>query len=263
MQQLNKETQTAMDRHTADSMTTSPSIRHMPLREAWLFAIYQLRLLNWWLFLFMIIGFLGSGALFWLTVRNGGPAAMSKGNELSRFVFESGAGLIAGCLTSFLIVGDTLLELQMTTRAGIGKILTWRYLLTFFILAICSAGFLTWTRLFGTTYTQHQTLLVWLFMWLAPVLVMSMLALLFSLLTRNAPLGTVMASLPLIADLLFHSDMLPVAGFRPFFIPFSIWEYDAPDWWENRLALVGISLLLAIACWLWLRREEHLLGNMR
>ena len=37
---------------------------------------------------------------------------------------------MASTLTSFLVVGDPMLEVMMTTHAGIYKVLAWRYLAT-------------------------------------------------------------------------------------------------------------------------------------
>jgi hypothetical protein len=232
-------------------------------REAILLATYHIRLLNWWLFLLMALGFVGSCGVYWLTAHTGTPVALGRGNELSRFVLESGAGLVASTLTSFLVVGDPMLEVMMTTHTGIYKVLAWRYLLTLVFLLIFSAAYLAWSLWYGTTYTSHQTILFILLTWLAPVLVMSMLGLLGALMTRNAALGAVIAALPLMADLFLHDDLLPIALYRPFFIPFTIWEHDSSDWWLNRFVLLGCGLALALCCWWWLRREERLLGNLR
>src|ERR1700726_4209051 len=84
--------------------------QHMPLREGILLIFYHLRLLNWWLFLLILLGFLGSGGLVWLQLHTGGSQGLSRAAELSRFVMEPGAGLLAGMLASSLLVGDPLLE---------------------------------------------------------------------------------------------------------------------------------------------------------
>jgi hypothetical protein len=237
--------------------------RKISWHEAMLLATYHIRLLNWWLFLLMALGFVGSCWVFWLTAHTGTPLALGRGNELSRFVLESGSGLVAGALTSFLVVGDPMLEVMMATRAGIYKVVAWRYMLTLMFLLIFSASYLAWSLWYGTMYSTHQTVLFLLFTWLAPVLVMSMLGLLGALTTRNATLGAVIAALPLMANLFLKDDLLPIALYRPFFIPFTIWEHDAADWWLNRFVLLGCGLLLALCCWWWLRREERLLGNLR
>src|SRR5258708_14635096 len=186
--------------------STMPTARRMPLREALLLGIYHMRLLNWWLFLLMFLGFLGSCGIFWLTVRSGNPGAIDRGNEFSRFVLETGAGLVAGLLSSFLVVGDPLLELMIATREGIYKVLGWRLLLTLLILLLCSSAYLTWSLSWRAAYTVPQTFFSVLFVWIAPVFTMSMLGLLGSLLTRNAPLGAVIAAVPVMIALFMHSD---------------------------------------------------------
>jgi hypothetical protein len=236
--------------------------QRLPVREAILLARYHLRLLNWWLFCLMVLGFLGACALLWLELRPGGPMSLGHAISLSQFVLESGAGLVAGMLTSSLIVGDPVLEVTMTTRAGIYRVLLWRYLLTLCILLLCSTLYLTWSLWNGVSYAVQQNALFILLVWLAPVLVMSMLGLLGSLITRNAALGAVIAAIPLMAAIFMHDILLAIPAIHPFFIPYTYWGHDAPDWWTNRLALLGVALALAAWTWYWLRREERLLGNL-
>jgi hypothetical protein len=242
--------------------TSAPTARRMSWREAFLLATYHTRLLNWWLFLLMLLGFAGSAALLWLEVRAGTPDAFGHGDELSRFVLESGAGLVVAMLASSLVVGDPTLEVTMATRSGIYRVLAWRYLLTLFFLALCCAAYLAWSLLLGVSYAPQQTPLFFLLLWLAPALVMSMLGILGALATRNAALGAVIAAIPLMAALFLHNDLLPIAPVRPFFIPYTIWAYASPTWWSNRVSLLAVAVILALCCWRWLRREERLLGNL-
>jgi hypothetical protein len=247
---------------TGYAYTSAPTARRMSWREAFLLATYHTRLLNWWLFLLMMLGFAGAGALLWLEVRAGTPDAFGHGDELSRFVLESGAGLVAAMLTSFLVVGDSALEVTMATRSGIYRVLVWRYLLTLFFLAICSAAYLAWSLLRGVQFSPQQTPLFLLLLWLAPVLVMSMLGMLGALTTRNAALGAVIAAIPLMAALFLHNDLLPIPAVRPFFIPYTIWAYASPTWWSNRASLLAVAVILALCNWRLLQREERLLGNL-
>src|SRR5258708_39187178 len=91
-------------------VTASPRISW---REAILLATYHIRLLNWWLFLLMALGFVGSCGVFWLTAHTGTPVALGRGNELSRFVLESGAGVCATSLSGFLVVGGSMFDMMM------------------------------------------------------------------------------------------------------------------------------------------------------
>jgi hypothetical protein len=237
--------------------------RRLPLREAILLASYHLRLLSRWLFLLMLLGFLGFAGLCWLQLHAGTAQGTSSALELSQFVLESGAGLLAGMLASSLIVGDSLLEVTMATRAGIFSVVIWRSLLTFFFLLCCSAGYLAWSLGNGMNYASQQSPLALLLTWLAPVLVMGALGLFSALATRNAALGLVIAALPLGGAHFFHGYLLPIQAAHPFFIPYTSWASDAPDWWANRLELLGIALVLALCNWWWLRREERLLSDAR
>jgi hypothetical protein len=241
-----------------------PAQRHMPWRESTLWIFYHLRLLNWWLFLLMLLSFLGAGGLVWLQLHTGGSQGLSRTSELSRFVMEPGVGLLAGILTSSLLVGDPLLEVMMATRSGMYGVLTWRYLLTFFILLLCSTAYLAWSLGNGISYARQQSPLFLLLVWLAPVLVMSMLGLFGSLATRNTALGMVIATIPLAGSLLLSEKLLSIQATHPFFLSYTYaGGQDAPDWWTNRLALLGVALVVAIWNWWLLRREERLLGSLQ
>src|SRR5579859_786421 len=136
---------TVLESASALQYAPIPAKQQRLLRETMLLARYHLRLLNWWLFLLMLLGFLGSVVLVWLQLRAGGSQGLSNAVDLSRFVMEPGAGLLAGMLASSLIVGDPLLEVTMATRAGIYRVVIWRALLTLSILALCSATYLVWS----------------------------------------------------------------------------------------------------------------------
>jgi hypothetical protein len=237
--------------------------QRLPLCEAALLVFYHLRLLNWWLFLLVFLGFLGSCALLWFQLRVGNPQGSDSAAQLSRFVMESGAGLLAGVLVSSLLIGDPLLEVIMTTCGGIYRLLAWRTLLTFFLLLLSSAVYLLWSLGNGVSYASQQSPLFLLLVWLAPALVMGALGLFGSLLTRNAALGMVIASVPLMGALFLYQYLLPLQATHPFFIPYTSWGYDASDWWTNRLTLLSIAAALVIWIWWWLRCEERLLGDLR
>jgi hypothetical protein len=241
-----------------------PAQRRLPLRESFLLIIYHLRLLNWWFFLLMLLSFLTASGLLWLQLHTGGPQSLDHASELSQFVMEPAAGILAGMLASSLFVGDPLLEVTAATHAGIYGVLIWRSLLAFLLLLLCSTIYLTWSLSHGISYARQQSLLFLLLVWLAPVLVMGTLGLLGSLVTRNVALGMVIAAIPLAGSLFLYAKLYPFQATHPFFISYTYsGGHDAPDWWTNRLTLLCIALALAICNWWWLRREERLLGNLQ
>lgn len=237
--------------------------QRLPLREAVLLVSYHLRLLNWWLFVLVFLGVVCFGGLLWLELFAGGPNHVANANGISRFVMESGAGLCAAMLTSSLLVGDPLLEVIMATRTGLYRLVGWRYLLAFCLLLLCFAMYLAWSLANGSNYTKGQTPLSLLLVWLVPVLVMSLLSLFGSLATRNAALGMLIGSLPLIAGPFLYNDLFSLAPARLFVLPYTFWGYNAPDWWANRLTFLIIALVLIVWDWWWLRHEERLLGNLQ
>jgi hypothetical protein len=238
--------------------------QHIPLREATLLARYHLRLLNWWLLLLMALGFPGAGGLVWLQLHTGLAQGMSNAIGISRFVMEPGVGLLAGMLASSLLVDDPLLEVMMATRTGVYGVLAWRSLLTFFMLLLCSAAYLAWSLTNGIGYARQQSPLFLLLLWLVPVLVMGMLGLFGALTTRNAALGLGIAAVPLAGSLFLYEKLFPIQATHPFFISYTYsGGQDTPDWWTNRLTLLGVALAFAIWNWWFLRREERLLDNGR
>ncbi len=247
----------------ASSLRSIPatSSRHLPLREAALLLGYHLRLLNWWLFVLTLLGFLAAGLLTWLQLHLGGAQGAGNALNMARFLLESASGLCAGMLASSLVVGDPVLEVTMATRSGVYSMVRWRAALTFVLLLVSSATFLAWTLASGVNYASQQNPLALLLLWLAPVLLMGALGLSGALATRNAPLGTLIAALPLAGAHFFHSYLIPITATHPFFLPYTSWNADALDWWTNRLALLGMALLLAVCNWWCLRREERLLEN--
>lgn len=244
--------------------TSVVASHHLSLRETVLLLSYHLRLLNWWVFLLILLGFLVCGGLFWLQLHAGNSVAegLSLAAQMSRFVLESGAGLIAGVLASSLIMGDSALELLMVTRTGIRRVLIWRSLLAFVILLLCSSGYLVWSLVNDVSYMREQSSLSLLLIWLTPVLVMSMLGLAGSLLAHNPALGMVISTIPLAGALAFYQQLLPIETSHPFLIPYTLWGYDAPDWWTNRFTLLGIALLLAVYNWWWVGNEECLMKGV-
>jgi hypothetical protein len=234
---------------------------HLPLQELILLLGYHMRLLNWWLFFLMFLGFFISGILFWFEVHLGNSLGQSIGIQISRFIMESGAGLIAGVFASSLVITDPTLETSMLTQEGLFRVTLWRYLLMFFFILLCSAMYLFWSLVNGLVYARQQNPLFFLLMWLAPVLVVSMMGLFGSLLTHNATLGMTIASIPLVGALFLRSYLLPIQAVHPFFIPFTLWASDASDWWINRLTLLGIAIVFGVASWWQLHYEERLVAS--
>jgi hypothetical protein len=164
-------------------------------------------------------------------------------------------------LASALIANDPLLEVTMATRTGIASVVIWRARLSFLLLLCCSAAFLVWSRAIGISSAQRSPLSL-LLVWLAPVLVMGMLGLFGALLTRNAALGLVIAVVPLAGSLLLYAKLVSIPETHPFFLSYTFsGGQDAPDWWINRLTLLGIAGAFALWNGWLLRREELLLGS--
>ena len=250
---------------STSALSYAPAETRRPWREAALLARYHLRLLDGWLLVLMLLGF-GTCAIV-VGVQSQSPHTTDVRNAagLSLFVLESGAALFAGLLGSALIINDPLLEVLLATRGGIVAPVAWRAALGFGMLLGCCAGFQLCLAVAGL----QQDFVLAPLTWLAPAVVMGMLGLFGSLLARNAALGAALAAAPLAGSLFLYNALFSLPAARPFLISYTCSAYaagvslGARDWLTNRLALLGIALLLA-GCNLWLlRREERLLGGVR
>jgi hypothetical protein len=221
---------------------------------------YHLRVLNWWILLLSMGGFVLGGGMVWFALHSGSAFSPSSVAGLSRFLLETGAGTIAGILGSWLILGDPALELLLVRRQGIGGIVVWRVLLLVLLLLLFSTGFLAWSLVLGVQYGAHPTLAWFFFLWLAPVAFLGTMGWILALLMRNASLGTVFIGLSVACATVLKDFVLTHEWLRLFYIELTVYEPAAPDWWWNRLVLMSSALLLALASWWWLRSEERLLG---
>src|SRR3954454_16651762 len=183
--------------HGSLRYSPSPAGRRLPWREAALLARYHLRVLNWWLFLLVLLGFAGAGVLVWARAHAGDAQALDDASSLARFVLEPLAGLFAAMLGSALLVRDPPLELLLATRTGASGVTLWRALLTFGILLLCSAAFLAWSLNQGIGYAQRQSPHSLLLVWLVPVLLIGVMGFAGSVMARNDALGAVLATVPL------------------------------------------------------------------
>ena len=251
---------------TGDAYKYSPSEnkRRLSASDALRYAYYHARMLHGWLYGLMFLGFLGACTLCWIILKTEGSDAIRSESTLSRFVLESGVGLFAGALTGFLVIGDPLLELEIPTVTGIGRVFTWRYLLTVASIVCCALVYLWWSLYEGAQYAAQQNIVFFVLLIGVPLLTMSMIALFCALLLRNATSGALFPGMLLIADMLLYSFFLTKSWSRLLFIPYTIWGYNAADWLNNRLTLLAIGIALAcISGWLLTRREERLLGSQQ
>jgi hypothetical protein len=127
----------ALHGSTGERQSTSMATKApMPWREVVLLARYHLRILGVWLFLLVPLGFLGFAILLWLQTRSGGSEHLNQAIELSLFMLEPGAGLLAAMLGSSLLMNDALLEVSMATPTGIRGLAIWRAGLSLSVLLL-------------------------------------------------------------------------------------------------------------------------------
>lgn len=231
----------------------------LSLSDTFLIFRYHLKVFSSWLLGLIGFGFGTCAIILWLQLKKGDAESLGNAAQLSLFVLESGAGLVAGLLASSLLIGDPLLEIMMVTSSGIGKVAAIRLFLSFGLLMVYSTLYLVWSLINGVVYAKEQGLLFFLLLWLAPVATVGMLAFFCSLITRNSALGLVIGLVPLAGALFLQPYLLLVEQLHPFIISYTLAGYNAPDWWLNRLTLLAIGLGLAgLNGWI-LRKEERLL----
>jgi hypothetical protein len=226
-----------------------------------LLAHYHLRILKGWALI--LLSFLGFVVLLWFQLHGNSAEGVRLGEELSRFVMEPYLGLLAAMLGSSLLMNDPLLEVILTTRTGIVGVVLWRGLLSLCALWFCAGIYLVWSRGNAVSYIRQQNTLSLLLVGAAPALLMMMLGLFGSLMTGSAALGMTMAAIPLAASLFLYAPLSRWQVAHYFFITYTFsGGPESPDWWTNRLILLGCALGLAAGNGWLLHNEKHIVSTL-
>src|SRR5262249_11176785 len=105
--------------------------------------------------------------------------------------------------------------------------------------------------------------------WLSPALVLTLAALLASLWSRSATVGASVAIGLWLLEIILHGVLIGdvvLHGFwldtsRRLFLFATFWGGDSPIWIDNRLALLGAGIVLALICFWRMSRSEWLVGG--
>jgi hypothetical protein len=213
--------------------------------------------MRWFILFLVVLSFVASGLILWIMTVIHYPILYR--DELSRFILESGAGLIACMLGSTLLVNDAALELLLASRQGCWKIVIERTLLLWIILSVIAVCFVGWTSALGIQYSSYDTPWRLFCMWFVPTWLFTMLSLMASLLAKNSSMGGVLSGILLLLELIMKDFFLNTSSLLLIFVPISMWKPDSHLWWSSRALLFGLGALIVLGIWRWIRREEHLL----
>jgi len=243
----------------AGAVAYETAIERKPgLHDLFLLAYYHLHVMRWFTWALIALCFFVSGGILWLMVQIHYPLQYRQ--ELSRFIMEAGAGLIACMIGGTLIVNDSGLELLLTSRQGIKQILIMRMLISWCIPGFLAVLFAIWSLWLGVHYFQGFSWWRLFCMWFVPTWLYTQLSLLGALFTKQAMMGGVLGGSLLLLELFMKDLFLHQTQLLWIFVPISMWLPDAGIWWQSRALLFALGGLLMGCSWWWLQREERLLG---
>jgi hypothetical protein len=182
--------------------------------------------------------------------------------ELSSFILEAGAGLIASMVGGALLVNDPALELLLASPQGIRKVFIIRLGIAWLMLAVPAALFVLWSRRLGIDYFHNFSWLRLFCLWFIPTWLCTQMSFLTALLTRQAIMGGVIGGSLILLELFMKDLFLQQTLLLWLFVPISQWLPDASIWGPSRALLFCLGAVMMICSLWWVEREERVLGAL-
>ncbi len=230
------------------------------VRDLLLLARYHLRVMQWPVWLLIAFCFLVAGAILWLMRQIHYPVMYQQ--ELSRFILEPGAGLIACMVGGALLVNDPALELLLVAHQGIRPTFMLRVSIAWLMLGVPAALFALWSLRLGTDYFHSFSWWRMFCLWFIPTWLCTQLSFFAALLTRQARMGGVIGGSLILLELFMKDLFLQQTLLRWLFVPLSLWLPNTSIWGASRALLFCLGTLLLAGSWWWMEHEERLLGAL-
>lgn len=172
-------------------------------------------------------------------------------------------------LASATFAGDSAREVVCSAERPVWQIVASRLAVVLGLLVVMAALFDAYLAVLNIPLPGDGGWIERQLVWLSPSLVLVFASLLASLWSRSATVGASVAvgvwlleiilHQLLVNDGVLHGVWLDVS--QRIFLFATLWEYSAPYWLMNRVVLIGIAILLAVACLWRMSRTEWLLGG--
>ncbi len=172
-------------------------------------------------------------------------------------------------LASATFAGDSAREVVCSAERPVWQIVASRMAVVLGLLVVMAVLFDAYLAVLNIPLPGDGGWIEQQLVWLSPSLVLVFASLLASLWSRSATVGASLAvgvwlleiilHQLLVNDGVLHGVWLDVS--QRIFLFATLWEYSAPYWLMNREVLIGIAILLAVACLWRMSRTEWLLGG--
>ncbi len=171
--------------------------------------------------------------------------------------FGAGLPLIAGILAAYAVLEDPALELHFAAPRPAGVMLAERMGMLLVLSTVCALLYQVGLALLGIDLTPLGNVGARQLTWLAPTLLMLGLGAAVAFANRQSVAGAAVIGLVWIVQLVIRDWFLgnPVA--RYLLLVMGSNYPDNPALRGNQLALLGLALLLLLAAWALLRRQER------
>jgi hypothetical protein len=189
--------------------------------------------------------------------------------EMTIAVLELVFPVPVAVLASALFANDPARELVCASERPIWLVVLARLGLIVGLLVLMALLFDGYLAALGLVVPGQGNWLERQLVWLAPALVLMLVALMASLWSRSATIGAAVAVGVWLLEVLLHQLLINevllhgawLAASRRLFLFATFWETNAPYWLENRAWLVGVGIVLALGCFWRMSRSEWLLGG--
>ncbi|MBA3823147.1 MAG: hypothetical protein H0X24_04470 [Ktedonobacterales bacterium] len=227
---------------------------------------YELRIIGWLNLLvpvFAVVGFVALVVLVaWDDLHNGvANASVNADNirylrRLPEYMLPLAGSIVASALT----LADPVCELHLTLPRAYRATAVRRMGVLTLWLAVLGVAIVEVIRLFGFWH------LPWVFpqdqlTWAAPTLALVALGASLALLLRNRAASSAILGVVWIGEILFGGFLQQYDATKYTYLFLSSEVPSAGYWLGNRLALMGVAVVLLAMMWALLGRNEALLGN--
>lgn len=176
--------------------------------------------------------------------------------DMARAYLGTVVPLVGGILAAYAVLDDPALELRFATPTRAERLLLERLGLIFVVQMVCAITFQVYAPALGADFSMLGNWVDVQMAWLIPTLSLMGLGCAGSLLGRQTMTGVFSVGLVWLIELLARGWLARNAGkfvlvFMPSLMP------DHPALIPNRITLLALSMVLLLAAWTLLKRQER------
>jgi hypothetical protein len=177
--------------------------------------------------------------------------------EIARAYLGCAIPLIGGVLSAYGVLDDPALELRFATPVRAAQTLLERLGLIFLVQAICAFSFQLLCLALGVDFSILGNWFAVQLAWLVPTLALMALGTAGSLLAAQMMTGAFLVGIAWLVELIARDWFAAHRIGRYFLVFMGALIPDHPALAANQASLLGLSILLFVAAWLLLQRQER------